>query len=49
MVKADQRSNILVMAGAMLAYCATPWFGFVFDDRKDVLANPTLLHLSSIF
>src|SRR6266481_993359 len=48
MVKADQRSKILVMAGAMLAYCATPWFGFVFDDRKDVLANPTLLHLSSI-
>jgi tetratricopeptide (TPR) repeat protein len=48
MLKADQRSSFLVLSVAILAYCATPWFGFVFDDRKQVLANSTLLHPGSI-
>ena len=48
MIKPYQRSSLLALAGAILAYCATPWFGFVFDDRKQVLDNPTLLHLGSI-
>jgi tetratricopeptide (TPR) repeat protein len=48
MIKPYQRSSLLALAGAILAYCATPWFGFVFDDRKQVLDNPTLSRLSSI-
>ncbi len=48
MIKPYQRSGLIALAGAILAFCATPWFGFVSDDRKQVLNNPTLFHLSSI-
>src|ERR1051325_8598397 len=48
MLKADQRSGLLVVTSAILAYCMAPQFGFVFDDRKQVLENSTLAHLSSI-
>lgn len=48
-LKPGNRSNLLLVVGsAIIAYCATPWFGFVFDDRKQILANPSLLHPSSI-
>jgi tetratricopeptide (TPR) repeat protein len=48
MEKSLKHSSFLALAGALLAYCATPWFGFVFDDRKQVLANPSLLHPGAI-
>lgn len=48
MLKADQRSGLLVVTSAILAYCMAPQFGFVFDDRKQVLENSTLAHLTSI-
>jgi len=48
MLKTDQRSGLLVVTSAILAYCLTPQFGFVFDDRKQVLENSTLAHLGSI-
>ena len=48
MIKPYQRSGLIALAGAILAFCATPWFGFVSDDRKQVLNNPTLFHRSSI-
>lgn len=47
-MKPNRYLIFFAMGGAVLAYCAAPWFGFVFDDRKQVLANPTLLHLGSI-
>ena len=48
MSRADQRSSLLVVASAVLAYCMTPLFDFVFDDRKQVLGNLKLTHLGSI-
>ncbi len=48
MEKIHIRSSLAALAGAVLAYCVAPWFGFVFDDRKQILANPSLLHPASI-
>ncbi|MGB8131707.1 MAG: tetratricopeptide repeat protein [Candidatus Angelobacter sp.] len=48
MLKAHQRWGLVAVTSAILAYCLTSRFGFVFDDRKQVLENSTLAHLGSI-
>lgn len=40
--------SLLVCLSAVAAYAAVPWFQFVFDDRGQVVENPSLLHLSWI-
>jgi protein O-mannosyl-transferase len=46
--KRDWIYLILICVSGLAAYFALPGFLFVFDDRTQILGNPSLLHASSI-